>query len=183
MSPRTSITIEKTNRKTVIFSPYLIPSLALADPELTVDLPPHITAGTGMDAYTHNVEAYIAKGFHPICDAIALVEHDLGFPLYRAVSAAKVALSSRDRAEFRFADGDVMSYADVLAQGFDLDGTDDDDVITGTGVTDRICGFEGGDFLYGRAGMRNGTLVPYTQPTAVAIVRESSNQSAWKEVA
>ena len=66
------ITIEKTNRKTVIFSPYLIPSLALADPELTIDLPPHITAGTGMDAYTHNVEAYIAKGFHPICDAIAL---------------------------------------------------------------------------------------------------------------
>lgn len=68
----TVITIEKTNRKTVIFSPYLIPSLALNDPELTLDLPPHITAGTGMDAYTHNVEAYLAKGFHPLCDAVAL---------------------------------------------------------------------------------------------------------------
>ena len=66
------ITIEKTNRKTVIFSPHLIPALAIADPELTIDLPPHITAGTGMDAYTHNVESYLAKGFHPICDAIAL---------------------------------------------------------------------------------------------------------------
>ncbi|MBI3683184.1 MAG: iron-containing alcohol dehydrogenase [Acidobacteria bacterium] len=68
----TVITIEKTNRKTVIFSPHLIPSVAIDDPELTLDLPPQVTAGTGMDAYTHNVEAYLAKGFHPICDAIAL---------------------------------------------------------------------------------------------------------------
>ncbi|HKW96370.1 MAG TPA: iron-containing alcohol dehydrogenase [Bryobacteraceae bacterium] len=66
------ITIKATNRKTVIFSPYLIPSIALADPELTFDMPPHITAGTGMDAVTHNVEAYLAKGYHPMCDAIAL---------------------------------------------------------------------------------------------------------------
>ena len=66
------ITIKATNRKTVIFSPHLIPSIALADPELTLDLPPHITAGTGMDAFTHNVEAFLAKGYHPMCDAIAL---------------------------------------------------------------------------------------------------------------
>jgi 4-hydroxybutyrate dehydrogenase len=66
------ITIEATHRKTVIFSPYLIPTMALADPELTLALPPHITAGTGMDAFTHNVEAYLAKGYHPICDAVAL---------------------------------------------------------------------------------------------------------------
>ncbi len=66
------ITIARTNRKTVIFSPHLIPSVAIADPELTLDLPPQLTAGTGMDAYTHNVESYLAKGFHPICDAIAL---------------------------------------------------------------------------------------------------------------
>ncbi len=46
--------------------------MAIVDPELTLDLPPHITAGTGMDAFTHNVEAYLSKGFHPICDAIAL---------------------------------------------------------------------------------------------------------------
>lgn len=66
------ITLLATNRKTVIFSPYLIPSVALADPALTLDLPPHITAGTGMDAFTHNVEAYLAKGYHPMCDTIAL---------------------------------------------------------------------------------------------------------------
>jgi 4-hydroxybutyrate dehydrogenase len=66
------VTIEATNRKTVIFSPYLISSLALSDPELTVGMPPHITSGTGMDAFTHNVEAYLSKGYHPVCDAIAL---------------------------------------------------------------------------------------------------------------
>lgn len=68
----TVITLAATNRKTVIFSPHLIPSLAVDDPELTVDMPAKITAGTGMDAFTHNVEAYLSKGFQPICDAIAL---------------------------------------------------------------------------------------------------------------
>jgi len=68
----TVITLAATNRKTVIFSPHLIPSPAIVDPELTLDLPPHVTAGTGMDAFTHNVEAYLSKGFHPICDSIAL---------------------------------------------------------------------------------------------------------------
>ena len=42
------------------------------DPELTVGMPPAVTAGTGMDALTHNLEAYIAKGYHPLADAIAL---------------------------------------------------------------------------------------------------------------
>jgi alcohol dehydrogenase class IV len=68
----TVITIQATNRKTVIFSPHLIPSPSIVDPDLTVGMPPHITAGTGMDALTHNVEAYLSRGFHPICDAIAL---------------------------------------------------------------------------------------------------------------
>jgi alcohol dehydrogenase class IV len=43
-----------------------------ADPELTLDLPANVTAATGMDALTHNVESYIAKGYHPMCDGIAL---------------------------------------------------------------------------------------------------------------
>src|SRR5437660_12045792 len=57
---------------TLFRSPYLIPSVALADPELTLGLPPKITAGTGLDALTHNIEAYLARGYHPMCDAIAL---------------------------------------------------------------------------------------------------------------
>jgi len=66
------IILKSTDRKTVIFSPHLIPSVAIADPELTLGLPPHLTAGTGFDALTHNVEAYLAKGYHPMCDSIAL---------------------------------------------------------------------------------------------------------------
>jgi alcohol dehydrogenase class IV len=68
----TVIILNSTDRKTVIFSPYLMPNVALADPELTIGMPPKITAGTGLDALTHNVEAYLALGYHPMCDAIAL---------------------------------------------------------------------------------------------------------------
>jgi 4-hydroxybutyrate dehydrogenase len=58
--------------KVVIFSPHLLATAAVLDPELTVGLPPFITAATGMDALTHNLEAYVAKGTHPLADAIAL---------------------------------------------------------------------------------------------------------------
>src|SRR6185295_7509638 len=43
-----------------------------ADPELTLDLPSKITAATGMDALTHNVESYLSPAYHPLCDGIAL---------------------------------------------------------------------------------------------------------------
>ena len=66
------ITLKATNRKTVIFSPFLIADLVLNDPELTLGLPAAVTAGTGMDALTHNFEAYVARGYHPICDGIGL---------------------------------------------------------------------------------------------------------------
>lgn len=61
-----------THVKKIIFSPKLLAKAVFADPELTLELPASITASTGMDALTHNVEAYLAKGFHPIADGIAL---------------------------------------------------------------------------------------------------------------
>lgn len=67
-----STVITMAGRKTVIFSPHLMPTIALCDPLLTLDLPVAVTAGTGADALTHNVEAYFALGFQPLCDAIAL---------------------------------------------------------------------------------------------------------------
>lgn len=83
----TVIHLKSTDRKTVIFSPRLIPSVAIADPALTVGLPAHLTAYTGADALTHNVEAYLARGFHPIADALALRGIALiGSYLRRAVS-------------------------------------------------------------------------------------------------
>ncbi|MFH1742942.1 MAG: iron-containing alcohol dehydrogenase [bacterium] len=66
------ITIPELGRKIIIFSPLLMPKRAIADPELTVGLPPLLTAATGMDAFTHNIESLTAPVFHPICDAVAL---------------------------------------------------------------------------------------------------------------
>ncbi|HYH98039.1 iron-containing alcohol dehydrogenase [Hyalangium sp.] len=65
-------TLEDTGRKTVIFSPHLLPKAAICDPELTLGLPPGVTAATGMDAFTHCLEAYLANGFHPLADAVAI---------------------------------------------------------------------------------------------------------------
>lgn len=66
------VTIEATKRKTVIFSPLLLPEVAILDPVMTRTMPPFITAATGMDALTHCIEAYCALGDHPMADAIAL---------------------------------------------------------------------------------------------------------------
>jgi len=61
-----------THQKKILFSPKLLAKIVFADPELTLDLPPAITAATGMDALTHNMEAFLAKMPHPICEGIAL---------------------------------------------------------------------------------------------------------------
>jgi alcohol dehydrogenase class IV len=61
-----------THVKKIIFSPALLAKTVFADPELTLDLPPAITAATGMDALTHNVESYLSPAWHPICDGIAV---------------------------------------------------------------------------------------------------------------
>jgi alcohol dehydrogenase class IV len=61
-----------THVKRIVFSPKLLARAVFADPELTLDLPPAITAATGMDALTHNVESYLSPEYHPLCDGIAL---------------------------------------------------------------------------------------------------------------
>jgi len=63
---------EKTNVKKIVFHPRMLPTLTILDPELTVGLPPFLTAATGMDAFAHNLEAYCAPGYHPMADGIAL---------------------------------------------------------------------------------------------------------------
>jgi alcohol dehydrogenase class IV len=61
-----------THVKRVIFSPLILAKAVYADPELTLGLPPAVTAATGMDALTHNVESYLSPAYHPLCDGIAL---------------------------------------------------------------------------------------------------------------
>jgi len=63
---------DRTHIKKIVFSPVLLAQAVFADPELTVGLPPAVTAATGMDALTHNVESYLSPVYHPLCDGIAL---------------------------------------------------------------------------------------------------------------
>ena len=70
---RSSVVSEDdTHVKRVVFSPKILARAVFADPELTLALPPAITAATGMDALTHNVESYLSPSYHPLCDGIAL---------------------------------------------------------------------------------------------------------------
>jgi alcohol dehydrogenase class IV len=70
---RSSVVSEDdTHLKRVVFSAKILARKVFADPELTLGLPPHVTAATGMDALTHNIESYLSPAYHPLCDGIAL---------------------------------------------------------------------------------------------------------------
>lgn len=87
---------DETHQKKILFSPKLLAKIVFADPELTMGLPKSVTAATGMDALTHNMEAYIAKMPHPICEGIALEGISLiGQSLEKAVN--KPDLESRSK--------------------------------------------------------------------------------------
>ncbi len=63
---------ESSATKKIIFHPKMLPSIVIEDPALTLGLPPHITAGTGMDALAHCLEAYCAPGYHPMAEGVAV---------------------------------------------------------------------------------------------------------------
>jgi alcohol dehydrogenase class IV len=70
---RSSVVSENdTHLKRVVFSPKILSKVVFADPELTFGLPAHVTAATGMDALTHNIESYLSPAYHPLCDGISL---------------------------------------------------------------------------------------------------------------
>ena len=70
---RSSVVSENdTHLKRVVFDPKILARMVFADPELTLALPAAVTAATGMDALTHNVESYLSPAYHPLCDGIAL---------------------------------------------------------------------------------------------------------------
>jgi len=66
------VTLKSTHRKAVLFHPELLAKLVILDSQLTVGLPPHLTAATGADALTHCIESFTCPAFHPMCDGIAL---------------------------------------------------------------------------------------------------------------
>jgi alcohol dehydrogenase class IV len=61
-----------THHKRTVFSPKILAQAVFADPELTLALPAAVTAATGMDALTHNIESFLSPAYHPLCDGIAL---------------------------------------------------------------------------------------------------------------
>ncbi|MGR3795712.1 iron-containing alcohol dehydrogenase [Vannielia sp. SX4] len=66
------ITNSETHVKKIIFHPKVLPTVVISDPDLTVGMPKHITAGTGLDAFAHCVEAYSSPFYHPMSQGIAL---------------------------------------------------------------------------------------------------------------
>ena len=70
---RASVILDQdAQTKKIIFHPKMLPATVISDPELTVGLPPHLTAATGMDALAHCLEAYCAPGYHPMAEGIAV---------------------------------------------------------------------------------------------------------------
>lgn len=94
------ITDEATHTKRIIFHPKIMPSVVICDPELTLGMPPRITAGTGMDAFSHCLEAYCAPGFHPLADGVAVEG-------MRLIAAALPRVMA--------APGDIDARADMMA--------------------------------------------------------------------
>jgi alcohol dehydrogenase class IV len=66
------LTNDEVHEKKIIFHPLMLPKVVISDPLLTVNLPPKLTAWTGMDALAHCLEAFCAPGFHPMADGIAV---------------------------------------------------------------------------------------------------------------
>jgi alcohol dehydrogenase class IV len=101
-----------THVKRIIFSPKLLARAVFADPELTLDLPPAITAATGMDALTHNVESYLSPAYHPLCDGIALEGV--------RIAARALPIAFRDGANLQ-ARGDMLMSSMMGAIAFQKD--------------------------------------------------------------
>ena len=85
-----------SHQKKILFSPKLLAKIVFADPVLTMELPAPITAATGMDALTHNMEAFLAKNYNPLCDGIALEGMRLiSLSLVKAVKAPDIESRSQ----------------------------------------------------------------------------------------
>jgi alcohol dehydrogenase class IV len=140
---------DATHAKKTIFDPKLLPARVFADPELTLQLPANITAATGMDALTHCVEAYIAKGFQPLCDGIAL--EGMRFVAKSLRNAVALAQSNTGATPAHVtARGDMLNAAMMGAVAFQK----------GLGVT-HSCAHALSTVCDLHHGLVNGILIPY----------------------
>jgi len=123
------ISDDNTKQKKIIFDPNMCPDHVIADPELTLGLPASITAATGVDALTHNIEAYLATPYHPMCAGIALEGTKLvGQHLVKAVKepsniearSGMLMASMMGAVAFQKGLGVTHSCAHALSTVFDL---------------------------------------------------------------
>jgi len=97
VSPNAILLDERDNIKKGVVSPWLVPDAAFVDAELTLSVPPSVTAATGLDALTHCIEAYTNKFAHPVVDVWALEGiHQIAESLVEAV-AAPSSLAAREK--------------------------------------------------------------------------------------
>jgi alcohol dehydrogenase class IV len=123
------ITDEESHAKKIIFHPLMQPRIALCDPALTLGLPAHITAATGMDAFAHCLEALCGTAFHPMADGIALEGMRLVHEsLARAVAhgddldarSKMMAAAAMGATAFQKALGAIHSLSHPLGAHYDL---------------------------------------------------------------
>ena len=151
---------DTTHAKKIIFDPKLLPQRVFADPEMTLALPAEITAATGMDALTHLAEAYLAKGFQPMCDGIALEGLRLvNKSLVRCVEFARAKAGATE--EHIEARGMMLNAALMGAVAFQK----------GLGVT-HSCAHALSTVCDLHHGLVNGILIPYTLAFNVPVARE-----------
>lgn len=144
----TVVSDEKTHEKKVIFHPSMLAKLVILDPELALNMPASITAATGMDALSHLVESYLAKDFHPVCDAIAL--HGISI-LKDALPACYKIASKKEYVERDFqARGAMMLAAMMGAIAFQK----------GLGVT-HSCAHALSSVCNTHHGLANGVMLPF----------------------
>lgn len=103
------ITVKATNKKTIIFAPQMMPDIAVLDPEITLSLPKGLTAATGVDAFVHNLEAYIMDVFHPFADGLAKEG------IYRSFKYLPIAVEDGNNIEAR---GEMLMASAMGATAF-----------------------------------------------------------------
>ncbi|SPD64717.1 4-hydroxybutyrate dehydrogenase [Cupriavidus taiwanensis] len=120
---RGAVLILDDGRKVGVLSPYLVPRVAICDPELTLGLPPMLTAATGMDAIAHCLETFMAPAFNPPADGIALdglrrawlhIERARRDPRDRAARLAMMSASMQGALAFQKGLGCVHSLSHAL---------------------------------------------------------------------
>lgn len=149
------ISDDATHTKKIVFDPQLLPKIVLADPELLLGLPAKITAATGMDALTHLIEAFLAKGDNPLCDGIALEGIYLVFQylqpsvLFAQRLAKGEALSDVEKAEHLQARAGMLNASIMGATAFQK----------GLGVT-HSCAHALSTVCDTHHGLANGVMLP-----------------------